>query len=248
MGLKLNECVFQVFQIQRANLQEGNETSPRLKVNSVLDLQQQKERVWTSLSQSCFLLFCLILSWVHNINWLFSNHNEFIPHLCQVLFFSGFHRHEVSNGARRENMGSRRGRLLFDWGSLLHDSHWQSKHKSELLLVQHFFMFFPLSLSRSDPRSVPEPRGASTTGGGYAWTWPGSCSWVLWRLARLPMTAEHTRPQSQSTAQRTEHRLSFPAKQQSFTKHSPPVEWIIQLKQDWRHQISSTVYRGLLPK
>lgn len=112
------------------------------------------------------------------------------------------------------------GLFIAPRSSLLHTSHACSSS-----------FFCSRSLSRSDPRSFPEPGRNSAPGRGYAWPWPGSGPWIIWRLAqRLYLIANWTKLwKPKQIGQSTEYSLTFASEQQSLTKHWPPLTRDIEL-------------------
>lgn len=106
-----------------------------------------------------------------------------------------------------------------------------------------------LSPFRSDPRSDPEPGRTSEPGGSNTWTRPGSGSWIIRRLARLPLTSNHQAPESKSTVQCTEHWLSFRTKQQSFAKHFPLTQKSYLVRKRIGHYRFAALYiEGFYPR
>ena len=115
-------------------------------------------------------------------------------------------------------------------------------HIMQIFSHSSFSLF---STSRSDAGSVPEPRRSSFPGRCNTWTWPGSGSWVIWRLAqRFPLTDHktHKSQESKITVKCTEHWLSFTAKQQSFAKHTPSFKRVIWLEKGLRHHKFALLY------
>lgn len=165
--------------------------------------------------------------------------------------------------------GLRRGRL-----SHLYDSHWQIEYRIRAAGAECMFMGFAnrcylsqgvtfhctwvtrtsshsscLSPFRSDPRSDPEPGRTSEPGGSNTWTRPGSGSWIIRRLARLPLTSNHQAPESKSTVQCTEHWLSFRTKQQSFAKHFPLTQKSYLVRKRIGHYRFAALYiEGFYPR